>query len=186
MPLIASYGILGIMEPETKRLAALKEELLKDMEALERVERLMAAKNGLLSRPDDRQLTLPIRPLTARREATDKAVDSAEEDADQPVLSLRGKIEEAVNTNPEMRWTTQKVLAHLQAIGFPLRAQKPIYSVGQALQKLAEGKKIRIVRRGVGSAPNIYKGIASAQNQDSQTEGDSQGGNIGVESTSAE
>jgi len=36
------------MEPGAKRLAAPREELRKDLEALERVERLMAAKNGSL------------------------------------------------------------------------------------------------------------------------------------------
>src|SRR4051794_18454145 len=117
------------MDAETKRLAALKEELRKDMEALERVERLIAAKNGALSRPDERQLALPI----TGRPAQQDAIDNADEDAENaPTTSLRGKIEEVVNLDPTTRWTTQRVLAHLLDIGYPLKAQKPIFSVGQS------------------------------------------------------
>lgn len=162
------------MEAEAKRLAALKEELRKDMEALERVERLMAAKNGSLNRPDDRQLALPI-----KRDP----IDSAEEDAENaPSTSLRGKIEEVVNSDATTRWTTQRVLAQLQHLNYPLKAQKPIYSVGQSLNILAKKGKIRLVRKGTGSEPNIYK--AKVVDQPSKTEVDSQttGGYIESES----
>jgi hypothetical protein len=167
------------MDADAKRLVALKEELRKDLEALERVERLMAAKNSSLSRPDDRQLALPINGIPTKQDA----IDTAEEDADNaPSTSLRGKIAEVINSDPNARWTTQRVLAHLQELHFPLKAQKPIYSVGQSLNGLAKRGMIRLVRKGTGSEPNIYKGKIPV-GQPSGAEDHSQGGDIGNEST---
>jgi hypothetical protein len=40
--------------------------------------------------------------------------------------------------------------------------------VGQALQKLAEKGTIRLVRKGVGSAPNIYRGKVQDKVQDQE------------------
>lgn len=135
------------MDTEAKKLIALKDELRKDMEALERVERLMASKNGSLSRPDSRQITLPVMDLILE-----------EEDAEAPANSLRGTIEQIVNADTTTRWTTQKVLVRLQELRYPLRAQKPIYSVGQCLNILVKRGSIRLARKGAGNAPNIYKG----------------------------
>jgi len=153
------------MDADAKRLAALEEELRRDLDAIARVKQLMALKNGSLSPPDSRQLKLAITRLT-----------DAEDDDEAPIQSLRGTVEKIINADPTIRWTTQKVLAHLQNTGFPLKAQKPIYSVGQALQKLAGDGKIRIVRKGVGSQPNIYKGKVVEQ------EAHSEGGDIVKES----
>src|SRR5262249_9132943 len=142
---------------DSKKLAALKDELLRDLEAVERVEKLMASKNGLLSKPDKRQMTLPI---SSNKHA--EAIENATEDAaDAPKDSLRGTIERIINEDPSERWTTQKMLAHLRSISFPLRAEQPIYSVGQSLNVLVKKGKIRLARKGGGSAPNIYKGKAS-------------------------
>jgi len=146
------------MDVDTQKFAALKEELRKDLEALERVERLMAAKNGKLSAlPDDRQL--PLMPPDARR--TD-SIDQSDED-NGPATSLRGKIEEIINAEPGNRWTTQKVLAKLNEIKFPLKAQKPIYSVGQSLNGLVNQNRIKLARKGAGSEPNIYKGLPTVE-----------------------
>jgi hypothetical protein len=148
------------MDAEAKRLAALKEELRKDMEALERVERLMAAKNGSLSRPDDRQLPLPISP-----KPNHEAMDTEDDDADDaPRDSLRATIADLLNSDPSIRWTTQKVLARLEEMKFPLRAKEPIYSVGQTLAVLVKKEKIRLARKGSGSAPHIYKGKIASDN----------------------
>jgi hypothetical protein len=155
------------MDAEAKRLASLKEELLKDMAALERVERLMAAKNGSLNRPEERQFVLPI----SGKQPRVLDIDSAEEDAENaPTTSLRGKIGELINADPNVRWTTQRVLTKLQEMGFPLKAQKPIYSIGQSLQSLAKRGSIRVVHKGSGSAPNIYRGIQAS----AETEGPSE------------
>lgn len=144
------------MDADAKKLASLEEELRRDLDAIARVKELMARKRP----PDSRQYALPI-PIS------DKAKDSID-DLDAPAQSLRGTIENMINADPEARWTTQKVLAHLQQTGFPLKAQKPIYSVGQALQKLVDKGSIRIVRKGIGSQPNIYKALAVARQDETE------------------
>jgi hypothetical protein len=139
---------------DAAQIGALERQMLeehrKDLEALARLKRFLPTNGSGAKSIDDNQMDLP------------GAV--AEADLDEgPVVSLRGTIEQIVNSDPTVRWTTQKVLKRLQQTGFPLKAKKPIYSVGQALQKLSEGGRIRVVRRGVGSAPNIYKGKPSDQ-----------------------
>ncbi|HTR36884.1 MAG TPA: hypothetical protein VMH80_13330 [Bryobacteraceae bacterium] len=162
------------MDAETKKLLALREELRKDLEALERVERLMAAKNGS---PAAGGHALPIN----LRVADSLAIDDGDEDDEGPANSLRGTIESTINANPEVRWTNQKMLAHLQKIQFPLRAKKPIYSIGQAMQKLQEAGKIRIVRRGAGNQPNIYKAKERSSATTETAPTSEQGGKDGME-----
>jgi hypothetical protein len=143
------------MTPDTQKLTALKEELKKDLEALERVERLIAFKNGSLSAPtEDRQLHLGIATVKPVR-----GIDDADEDAEgTPTISLKAKIAEIINHDHAAKWTTQRMLNHLVEIHFPLKAKKPVYSIGQSLNSLVTAGKIRLVRKGSGSEPNIYKG----------------------------
>jgi hypothetical protein len=82
---------------------------------------------------------------------------------DLPATSIRGKIEQVMNADSQIRWTTQKMLAHLQTTGFPLKAQKPIYTIGQSLQKLADKNRIVLLKRGAGGSPNIYRGKTIAE-----------------------
>lgn len=140
-----------------EQILSLKDDLKRDLEALERVERIIAAKDAVISKPDERQIPLPIRSVVPADDELDET----------PVTSLRGTIAATINSNPTVRWTTSKMLSHLQNTGFPLKAKKPIYSVGQTMQILAEQGKIKLVRRGAGSAPNIYRGIEKPQEQTS-------------------
>jgi|ERR1035438_2166422 hypothetical protein len=164
------------MDAEVQKLTALEEELRRDLEAITRVRQIMALKNGSLSKPDDRQIPLLMNLPAADPQADD---DLDEERAD----SLIGTIDKTINSDPNIRWTTTKMLAHLQSIQYPLKAQKPIYSVGQTMKKLEEKGRIRVVRRGSGSAPNIYKGKAT---EPPAMEDNSQGGNSLVEPTRTE
>lgn len=151
---------------EATQIAVLERQMLeehkKDLEALARLKRFLPT-NGSAPTVDERQMALP-------------APGQQDEDLDEaPVKSLRGTIERVINADPTVRWTTQKMVSNLQRIRFPLRAKKPIYSVGQSMQILAERGAIRLVRRGVGSAPNIYKGKINNE-QITETEGHSAGG----------
>jgi hypothetical protein len=141
------------MDNDARKRIALKEELLRDLEALERVERLMATRNGVMPLPpDDRQSVLPL-----RVEVSDN-ITVEDDAADEPPRSLRGTMEAVVRAaGPAEKWTNQRMLNHLRAIKYPLRAKQPIYSIGQAMQKLEEAGVVRIARRGTGSQPNIYK-----------------------------
>ena len=124
-------------------LAAVEDELREDLEAFARVRRVLASRNGS--------------PSSASRIA-EAALASNPDDLDEaPIRSLRGTVEQTVNSSPMTKWTTQKVLFEMQRNGFHFKAEKPIYSVGQALQKLVQKGKIRLVRKGAGSAPNVYR-----------------------------
>jgi len=145
------------MNMDAKELAALEEDLRRDLEAIGRVRQLMAAKSSAKAADDRQRTSLPsLFPLRPDPVETDLDEDSAPG-------SIRGTVETTINADPNVRWTTQKMLVHLQQTGFPLRAKKPIYSIGQAMQKLADAKKIRLVRKGAGNQPNIYKGLEQNQ-----------------------
>lgn len=72
------------------------------------------------------------------------------------------------------------MLAHLLATQFPLRAKKPIYSVGQAMSKLEQRGKIRIVKRGAGNSPNVYKGKATAETPQTEDHSRQEGDIVGT------
>ena len=145
------------MDSEAQKLDALEQELKRDLDAITRVKKMMAFKNGLLSSPaDDRQMALPV-----PADPADNRVITLEADLEfVPAASLRGTIEAIINKDADVRWTVQKMLKYLRDINFNLKATKPLFSVGQAMKKLADSKRIRLVYRGTGSEPYIYKGLA--------------------------
>ncbi len=57
------------------------------------------------------------------------------------------------------------MVKHLTDMGFNLKAQKPVFSVGQAMRKLADQGRIKLIRKGSGSEPNIYKGKEKEERQ---------------------
>jgi hypothetical protein len=166
------------MDSEAKRIIALKEELRRDLEAIERVERLMAFKNGALKAPDERQGVLGIG-------VVEFGSDEGEDEDQTTATSLKGTIEATINADCGVRWTNQKMLSHLNQVGFKLRAKKPIYSIGQAMQKLSDSGKIRLVRKGAGNQPNIYKGKQKDQQAGSEApSAEKQGGDVESTQTS--
>jgi hypothetical protein len=148
------------MLSEAQKLTALEQDLRRDLEAIERVKKMMAFKNGSLSAPDERQIPL----MTLEQDIPETA-----NLADIPSTSLRGTIQSIMCADPSVRWTVQKMVAHLASTGFDLKAQKPVFSVGQAMKKLAESNRIKLVRRGSGSEPHIYRGIDRKAEIDSQS-----------------
>ena len=70
--------------------------------------------------------------------------------------SLAGKIEQVCEEFHDDRWTMRRMLKYLQQIGFDLR-DKPEGSISAALGKLAQGGKLKVVRRGAGSMASIYQ-----------------------------
>jgi hypothetical protein len=135
-------------------LLKLEAELKKDLDAISRVRKMMASKNGAVADATKTIVTLPS--STPTSSVSD--ADDDEDDLDEgPVTSLRGTVERVVNSDPNKQWTTQRVLDRMRRDGFDFKAQKPIYSVGQALQKLAQRHRIRRTRKGTGSSPNIYR-----------------------------
>jgi hypothetical protein len=150
---------------DDEQLSALEEELRRDLEALSRVRGMIASKAASLKKPDERQLPLKMRPTLV-----ENPEDQDNEESDG--TSLRGAIFKAISgEGAGVRWTTQKVFAALRAENYPFQAKKPLISVGQALKALVKQEKIRVTKKGIGSAPNIYKLVEKPTT--TSTEGDS-------------
>ncbi len=147
------------MLTETDRLNSLEQELRRDLEAIERVKRMMAFKNN--NPPAQRAEESKPSKIVGLFE-----LDGADETM-QPEegVSLRGTIEAIMNADPSLRWTVQKMVQRLKDSGFELKAQKPVFSVGQAMKKLADKGRVRLAVKGVGSAPHVYQGFAKREEQ---------------------
>ena len=143
------------MDSETEKLANLEADLRRDLEAIERVRKILALKNGSVIRATENRTDLP-KALTI--EVSDGLNLSDNAALDVSPTSLRDTIEYIINANANERWTVQKMLKHLIESGFELKAKEPIYSVGQAMKKIADKERIRVIHRGVGSRPSIYQG----------------------------
>lgn len=72
---------------------------------------------------------------------------------------LKYTIREVMNQDANVRWTNPKMMSYLQNSGYPLKAKRPIYSIGQATNKLVEKGDIILVRKGAGNEPNVYRGL---------------------------
>ena len=144
------------MHLDATDIARMKSELQKDMEALERVERMMG------------QTTTSTMPVVADQppvhETKSHPVDyglnvgfSRPDNMLEPI-SLVAAVTKVINDDPGHRWTTQGVFGKLKSMGYPFGAKEPIFSIGQTLRKLVDRGEIRLARKGAGSEPNIYKG----------------------------
>lgn len=150
------------MDLKEQELSVLEQDLRRDLEAVTRVRRLIAFKNGSLTTQKAKAAPEPINISVADQLHLDDAVDT---EIDAPLVSLRGTIESTVNADTSIRWTVQKMVKHLTDMGFNLKAQKPVFSVGQAMRKLADQGRIKLIRKGSGSEPNIYKGKEKEERQ---------------------
>ena len=135
----------------SEQLQILEQRLRLDLEALSRVKRLMAEEDAESKKADVRQmpLALPVRSIPLQN-ATD-------DDLEDKGPTLRGAIEKVFSENPGVRLKNLKVLNHLQASGFQMKAKKPIFSVGQAVGKLVEKGVIKLIKKGEGNKPHIYQ-----------------------------
>lgn len=115
----------------------MEEEHRKDREAIERLKRFL---------PQGQQSA------SLHREEEDSSDVN-----DAPVPTIIGKVEEIMLDDATRKWTVPAMLAHLRHINFPLAAQKPEATLGQVFVKLQRRGAIRIVRRGSGRNPNIYR-----------------------------
>jgi hypothetical protein len=126
----------------------MQEEHKKDMEALARLKRFLpgngASSNGATSAATHQAAspTQPVFPLVPA-EGT----------------PLKHAIRDIMNHDPSVRWTNVKMLKYLQDIKFELNAIKPIYSIGGATQKLFDAGEIKIVKKGSGNTPHVFRGL---------------------------
>jgi hypothetical protein len=132
------------------------EEHRKDLEALERLKRFLPQSNAAVSKPKGVPEDL----------GPQADLESLSED------TIIGKVEQVMTSDTARRWTVPLMFAELRRQNFPLAAQKPERTLGLILRKLADRKVIKIVKRGSGRSPNVYKAVV--QEQAAVQEGDSE------------
>jgi len=120
--------------------ASMEEEHRRDREALARLKRY-ATKSGTNGRA----------PL-----ATVEHLDGDDDIDSSPTIIA--KVERVMTGDPEKKWTVPSMLTYLQLINFPLAAKKPAATLGLVFKKLQRRGRIRIVRRGAGRNPHVWRG----------------------------
>jgi len=125
-------------------VAALKESLKadyqKNIEAIERVERLLA----------ERQPTVTAKP--------EKSSANDVEDA----ATLKAAVEMAIRDYGDGKWKIGDILAHLKSAGHVFQAEDPYKSLHSTIWKLEKDGAVRVVIRGKGRQPNTYQAILDA------------------------
>ncbi|MDE0104703.1 MAG: hypothetical protein OXN89_20200 [Bryobacterales bacterium] len=118
----------------------------------------------------DKETVRAMRTLLARYEQGDLAADLVgilgrqEEERQTPTQrtrkgrpgTLRSKVIEACESQPEKQWTTREMVAHLEGTGFPV-SEQTARSVSACLWKLSREKKLLVVHQGTGSRPSVYR-----------------------------
>ena|SRR5581483_3604064 len=90
--------------------------------------------------------------------------------SDAAVPTIIGKVEEIMTADITRKWTVPTMLAHLRHEKFPLTAQKPEATLGQVFAKLQRRGVIRIVRRGSGRIPNVFKAVPQITKEEATPE----------------
>ncbi len=121
----------------------MQKEHRKDVEALGRLKRF-----------------LPSNSLGATSQVTAQSVVPFVPEEDSP---LKDAIRNIMNNDPVVRWTNTKMFKYLTEVGFKLNAKQPIYSIGQATQRLFDAGEIKLVRKGAGSTPNFFRGLTALE-----------------------
>jgi hypothetical protein len=140
---------------------SMREEHRKDLEAFERMKRFLPA-NG----------RAPKQPTIIDAEPVDTDDDSLDLPDGQLPQTIIGKVESIMLADTAKRWTVPAMLQELRRISFPLEAKTPASTLGLVFAKLRRRGHIRIVKRGSGRTPNIFRGVQS-QSQEGDSEVDS-------------
>jgi hypothetical protein len=139
-----------------------EEEDQKDLDALERVARLLASSPA----------PPPANGAQAAKEHISASKDhsvgeeGAASDSDAPQIITT--VLEAVLSRPNVSLSPRMILEMLESQNFQFSRDegKRIFSVAQALRKLTERDQpqVRLVRRGSGRRPNMYRAIVQEIN----------------------
>jgi hypothetical protein len=127
--------------------SAMAEEHRKDREALQRLKRFLPpnGSNGRVTQV----LTI----------ASDGTVEESEEP--QTIID---KVEQVMQADPSKRWTVPAMVTYLKQINFPLAAKKPQATMGLVFAKLVGKRRtIRVVKRGAGRNPNVFRAVQPQQ-----------------------
>jgi hypothetical protein len=123
----------------------------RDLEAIERVERLIAVGAGITAESAQHLLATATAaaPVVMNGEIAPDDPDS------QPTLI--DAVERMFRTFPNVSLNVGMLEAQLRKAGFVLAAKQPKSSINTAVSRLAERGVIRIVRRGAGRKPSTYR-----------------------------
>jgi hypothetical protein len=143
---------------------AMLEEHRKDREALDRLKRFIP-KNSSPAKDD--QVDAEYADVEALR-PRQRAIELEAND-DLAPHTIIGKVESVMLADTTKRWTVPVMLQLLKGEKFPLAAQKPESTLGLVFAKLHKRGKIRLVRRGGGRTPNVYRGQLPTQEGDSDS-----------------
>ena len=119
-----------------------------------REKELIERMRALLEESESGGSVLALPGIPRRSEATKSTLPPLEENA--TATNLSKKIEEICFEYRDEMWSMRRMLAYLRQIGFSL-GDKPEGSISAAMGKLAARGKLKVVKRGSGSAPNIYQ-----------------------------
>jgi hypothetical protein len=127
----------------------LKSEYEKNLEAIERVEKLLA----VTSDPQVQQ----HQPVIA---------EVADVQAPAPTApTLSGEVENWFRWFPDQTWTVKRLVEKMRERAFEFTSEDPHKSVHTAVWRLEKNGVIRTVVRGVGRRPSTYQLAPNAQNR---------------------
>ena len=136
---------------DKKKVVELEQQMLeehrKDLEALTRLKRFLPSNDNVGGQETSTIITEP---------PSHSTIASLVPEEGTP---LKYAIRDILNNDPSVKWINKKILQYLLDVGFELKAQKPIYSIGQATQQLLGSGEIKLVKKGFGSTPNILRGL---------------------------
>jgi hypothetical protein len=138
-----------------------EEEYQKDLEALERVARFLPASSAP-SRVNGAHAPVIVPPVVDEPQKEETQFDES-----QGYYLIRAVLA-LVQSRPNVSLSPRMVLEILEAQNFPFTRNngKRILSVAQALRKLTERDQpqVRLVRRGSGRRPNLYRALVQEIN----------------------
>lgn len=124
---------------------SMREEHRKDLEALERLKRFLPASSISAQKPEPG--------------ATPGSNQQLELEEGLAPTSIIGKVESVMIADTDREWTVPQMLSQLRKDKFPMLAKAPLSTLGLTFTKLTRRGKIKLVRRGYGRNPNVYRGI---------------------------
>ena len=83
-------------------------------------------------------------------------------------MTMLDRVSQIVRGHPEVPWDAPKMVNVFRSSGIPLRAERPLSTFNRIFRKLQKRGIVRLVRRGKGTGPNVYRAVATATNESSQ------------------
>jgi hypothetical protein len=128
----------------------------RDVEAIERVERLLTLDPGALVPTISKELMLLASVAPCANGQSQTAVPESDEQT-----SLIDSVEAIFRHFPDRSWNVSMLEAQLRQGGFAFAAKNPKASINTSLARLTDRGTVRVTRRGAGRKPSIYKAAAN-------------------------